>query len=117
MPDFVPKQRAVFTKGKKESKPTLESLDGKIRLNKYIANAGICSRREADDLILSGAVKVNGVVVNTLGFRVSPIDKIQYGDQTLSREKKQYVLLNKPKDYITTASDPEGRKTVMELVR
>ncbi|MFN5317541.1 MAG: pseudouridine synthase [Bacteroidia bacterium] len=117
VPDFVPKQRAVFTKGKKESKPTLESLDGKIRLNKYIANAGICSRREADDLILSGAVKVNGVVVNTLGFRVSPIDKIQYGDQTLSREKKQYVLLNKPKDYITTASDPEGRKTVMELVR
>ena len=117
VPDFVPKQKAVFTKGKKESKPTLESLDGKIRLNKYIANAGICSRREADDLILSGAVKVNGVVVNTLGFRVSPIDKIQYGDQTLSREKKQYVLLNKPKDYITTASDPEGRKTVMELVR
>jgi 23S rRNA pseudouridine2605 synthase len=117
VPDFVPKQKAVFSKGKKESNPTLESVDGKIRLNKYIANAGICSRREADDLILSGAVKVNGVVVNTLGFRVSPIDKIQYGDQTLSREKKQYVLLNKPKDYITTANDPEGRKTVMELVR
>lgn len=115
-PDYIPSPKREFRKPSK-SKPTLESKDGKIRLNKYIANAGICSRREADELIQSGAIKVNGEIVTTLGFRVSPIDKIQYGNETLSREKKQYVLLNKPKDYITTANDPEGRKTVMELVK
>ena len=115
-PDYIPAPKRVFRTPSK-SKPTLESKDGKIRLNKYIANAGICSRREADELIQSGAIKVNGEIITTLGFRVSPIDKIQYGNETLSREKKQYVLLNKPKDYITTANDPEGRKTVMELVK
>jgi 23S rRNA pseudouridine2605 synthase len=115
-PDYIPAPKRVFRTPSK-SKPTLESKDGKIRLNKYIANAGICSRREADELIESGAIKVNGEIITTLGFRVSPIDKIQYGNETLSREKKQYVLLNKPKDYITTANDPEGRKTVMELVK
>lgn len=115
-PDYIPAPKREYRKPSK-SKPTLESKDGKIRLNKYIANAGICSRREADELIQSGAIKVNGLIVTTLGFRVSPLDKIQYGNETLSREKKQYVLLNKPKDYITTANDPEGRKTVMELVK
>jgi len=115
-PDYIPAPKREYRTPSK-SKPTLESKDGKIRLNKYISNAGICSRREADELIQSGAIKVNGQIVTTLGFRVSPIDKIQYGDETLSREKKQYVLLNKPKDYITTANDPEGRKTVMELVK
>jgi 23S rRNA pseudouridine2605 synthase len=115
--DEVPaswKKKPVFTKKKKE--PTLEEKDGKIRLNKYIANAGICSRREADELIASGAVKVNGKIVTELGTRISPEDKIQYGDETLSKEVKRYLLLNKPKDYITTAIDPEGRKTVMELI-
>lgn len=101
---------------KKVKAPTLEEKDGKIRLNKYIANAGICSRREADELIASGAVKVNGKIVTELGTRISPEDKIQYGDETLSKEVKRYLLLNKPKDYITTANDPEGRKTVMELI-
>ena len=101
--------------GKKKTK--LEEKDGKIRLNRYISNAGICSRREADALIESGVIRVNGEIVTTLGFRVSPIDKIQYGEQTLSRESPQYLLLNKPKDYITTANDPEGRKTVMELIK
>ena len=115
-PDYIPAPRREYRKST-SSKPTLESKDGKIRLNKFISNAGICSRREADDLIQSGAVKVNGEIVTTLGFRVSPIDKIQYGDQTLTREKKQYLLLNKPKDYITTSNDPEGRKTVMDLVK
>lgn len=109
-------------KAKKEYKPkkrkelTLEEKDGKIRLNKYISNAGICSRREADDLIKSGAVKVNGKVVTEMGFRISLDDKVQYGEQTLSKELKRYLLLNKPKDYITTANDPDGRKTVMELI-
>jgi 23S rRNA pseudouridine2605 synthase len=101
---------------KKKKGPTLEETDGKIRLNKYISNSGVCSRREADDLIKSGAVKVNGKIVTEMGFRVSPSDKIQYGDETLNREAKKYLLLNKPKDYITTASDPSGRKTVMDLV-
>ena len=87
-----------------------------IRLNKYIANAGVCSRREADDLILSGVIKVNGQVVTELGTKVARNDKVQYGDETLTREKTQYVLLNKPKGYITTTDDPFARRTVIELV-
>ena len=90
---------------------------GEIRLNKYLADCGICSRREADDLIKAGCVTVNGEVVTTMGFRVKPTDKVMYGTQTLNREKLRYILLNKPKGYITTAEDPEGRETVMELVR
>jgi 23S rRNA pseudouridine2605 synthase len=90
--------------------------DGLIRLNKYIANAGVCSRREADKLIVSGAVKVNGVVVTELGTKVSAHDKVQYGDQSLKREKLRYVLLNKPKGFITTTDDPRERKTVMSLI-
>lgn len=87
------------------------------RLNKYIANAGICSRREADELIKAGAVSVNGKIITEMGYKISPTDIINYGGQTLRREKMVYVLLNKPKDYITTADDPEGRKTVLHLVR
>lgn len=113
-PDFIP--RDDKPRRPRVKKETLEDKDGKVRLNKYIANAGICSRREADDLIISGAIRVNGQIVTQLGYRVDPTDKVQYGDQTLSRETKRYLLLNKPKDYITTANDPEGRKTVMELV-
>jgi 23S rRNA pseudouridine2605 synthase len=89
---------------------------GSIRLNKYIANAGVCSRREADNLIASGAVMVNGVVVSEVGTKVSPSDKVQIGDQTLRSEKPRYVLLNKPKGYITTTDDPEKRNTVMMLI-
>ncbi|MEW6468670.1 MAG: pseudouridine synthase [Bacteroidota bacterium] len=88
-----------------------------VRLNKYIANAGICSRREADELIAAGAVSVNGKVITEMGYKVKPGDVVNYGGQTLRQEKMQYVLLNKPKDYITTMDDPEGRKHVMELVR
>jgi 23S rRNA pseudouridine2605 synthase len=87
-----------------------------IRLNRYIANAGICSRREADKLITAGVVKVNGKIVTELGTKVSRTDKIQYDDRTLSREKLRYVLLNKPKGFITTMDDPMDRKTVMNLV-
>jgi len=85
-------------------------------LNKYIAQAGICSRREADTLIEAGAVKVNGVVVDQLGSKINPTDKVQIGDETLTSEKHRYVLLNKPKGYITTTDDPEKRNTVMLLV-
>ncbi|MEZ4738301.1 MAG: pseudouridine synthase [Flavobacteriales bacterium] len=90
--------------------------DGRIRLNRYLANAGICSRREADDLITAGVVQVNGVVVTELGTKVGPTDRIHYGGQRLSTEKKRYVLLNKPKDFITTTDDPRNRRTVMALV-
>ncbi|CAA9264408.1 MAG: Ribosomal large subunit pseudouridine synthase B [uncultured Adhaeribacter sp.] len=87
-----------------------------IRLNRYIANAGVCSRREADTLIAAGEIKVNGEVVTEMGYVVKPEDTVQYGKKKLNREKMVYVLLNKPKDFITTTDDPEGRKTVMDLV-
>jgi 23S rRNA pseudouridine2605 synthase len=87
-----------------------------IRLNKYIANSGVCSRREADKLIEAGAVSVNGKIVTELGTKIGPADKVQYGDQTIRREKPRYVLLNKPKGFITTMDDPDKRKTVMSLV-
>jgi len=87
-----------------------------IRLNKYIANAGVCSRREADVLISTGAIKVNGEVVTQLGTKIRPGDVVHYGDQKLSHENKVYVLLNKPKDYISTADDPQERKTVLHLI-
>lgn len=89
---------------------------GQIRLNKYLADSGICSRREADDLILAGAVSVNGEVVTELGTKVNTTDKVVYGGETLNREKLRYVLLNKPKGVITTSDDPYERHTVMELV-
>ena len=89
---------------------------GEIRLNKYLADSGICSRREADDLILAGAVTVNGQVVTELGTKVKTTDKVVYGGQTLNREKLRYVLLNKPKGVITTSDDPYERHTVMDLV-
>jgi 23S rRNA pseudouridine2605 synthase len=88
-----------------------------IRLNRYIANTGICSRREADKLILSGDIRVNGKTVSELGIRVMPGDTITYKGKKLLGEKKVYVLLNKPKDCVTTVRDPQGRKTVMDLVR
>lgn len=87
-----------------------------IRLNKYIANSGICSRREADTLISEGKVKVNGETITQLGYKVSRKDKVTYKGRKLIPEKQVYVLLNKPKDFITTTHDPEGRRTVMELV-
>lgn len=91
--------------------------DGLIRLNRYIANSGICSRRKADELITAGVVSVNGVIVSELGQKVDPAkDEIRYNGELLKREKKIYVLLNKPKDYITTTDDPQERKTVMQLV-
>lgn len=90
--------------------------DGMIRLNKYLSNAGVASRREADTLIQSGVVKVNGVVVDQLGTKINPGDKVTYSDAPVRSERKVYLLLNKPKDYITTTEDPQERKTVMELI-
>ena len=88
-----------------------------IRLNKFLANAGLCSRREADQYIEAGVVSVNGQVVTELGTKVMRTDEIRFHDQPVKSEKKVYVLLNKPKDYVTTSDDPEQRKTVMELVK
>lgn len=91
--------------------------DAPIRLNKFLANAGVCSRREADEFITAGVVSVNGQVVTELGTKVKQTDEIKFHDQLISIEKKVYVLLNKPKDYVTTSDDPQNRKTVMDLVR
>ncbi|MBC7419040.1 MAG: pseudouridine synthase [Pedobacter sp.] len=90
---------------------------GLIRLNRYIANAGICSRRRADEFIAAGVVSVNGEAVTELGHKVDPSkDAVRYNGELLKREKKVYILLNKPKDYITTTDDPQERKTVMQLI-
>jgi len=100
-----------------EKKQTDQDDDGLIRLNRYIANSGICSRRKADELIESGVISVNGEVISELGTKVDPAkDEIRYNNERLKREKMVYVLLNKPKDYITTTDDPQERKTVMQLV-
>ena len=88
-----------------------------IRLNKYLANAGVCSRREADDFIQAGVVKVNGEIITELGTKVKRNDVVLFHDQQINIEKKVYVLLNKPKDYVTTSDDPQNRKTVMDLVK
>jgi 23S rRNA pseudouridine2605 synthase len=91
--------------------------DDSIRLNKFIANAGVCSRREADEMIAAGVVTVNGIVVTELGTKVKRTDNVNYGGEGLKLEKNVYLLLNKPKDFITTMDDPEERKTVMHLVK
>ena len=88
-----------------------------IRLNKYLANAGVCSRREADEFIQAGVVKVNGEVVNELGTKILRADEVTFHDKLIKLESKVYVLLNKPKGFVTTTDDPENRKTVMDLVK
>jgi len=101
---------------KKSFSKSSQEDDGTIRLNKFISNAGICSRREADELIEAGVVSVNGEVVTQLGYKVKPEDVVKYNNETLRTERMVYMLLNKPKDFITTAEDPEKRKTVMNLI-
>ena len=88
-----------------------------IRLNKFLANAGVCSRREADEFITAGVVSVNGVVVTELGTKIKRGDEVKFHDQAVSIERKIYVLLNKPKDTVTTSDDPQARRTVMDLVK
>ena len=107
-------------KKKKEYKkikptPTSDPLDG-IRLNKYLSNSGVSSRREADVYIASGNVTVNAKVVTEMGFKVQPGDVVKFDGTSVSPEAKKYVLLNKPKNYITTMDDERGRKTVMDLI-
>lgn len=108
-------EKAPTMRGRKSA--PVQKDDGLIRLNRYISNAGICSRRKADELIAAGVVSVNGEVVSELGHKIDPAnDQVRYNGELLKREKKIYVVLNKPKDYITTTDDPQERRTVMQLV-
>lgn len=101
---------------KKQVAEERESRDKPVRLNRYIAASGVCSRREADELIRSGYISVNGKKVTDLGTRVSIDDDVRYRNKRLSAEKKVYILLNKPKDYVTTVEDPHADKTVIDLI-
>jgi 23S rRNA pseudouridine2605 synthase len=118
--DFKENKTDYLGAKKKEYKkiktaPQANPEDG-IRLNKYIANSGVSSRREADVYIASGNVTVNGNVITEMGYKVKPDDVVRFDSTTISPEQKKYVLLNKPKNYITTMEDERGRKTVMELI-
>jgi 23S rRNA pseudouridine2605 synthase len=104
-------------KVKKNIEASEKKNSSEIRLNRFIANAGICSRREADDIIKAGEISVNGEVITEMGHQVQPGDVVKMGNKKLSREKMVYVLINKPKDFITTTEDPDDRKTVMDLVK
>ncbi len=116
------KKKFVKSAGKKNFKRTTTFGQGEktesdlIRLNKYLANAGVSSRREADKLIESGIVTVNGKVITELGYKITPGDEVKFGGAILRKEKPVYILLNKPKDYITTSKDPQERRTVMHLI-
>ncbi|MCU0391502.1 MAG: rRNA pseudouridine synthase [Thermoflexibacter sp.] len=111
-------KRKRITKKKDEINYEEIKTDHKeVRLNRFIANAGVCSRREADELIAKGRIKINGEVMTELGYKVKPTDSVYFDDEPLKKERIVYVLLNKPKDHITTTDDPEGRKTVMNLVK
>ena len=100
-----------------EYKDLLTDPNEPIRLNKFLANAGICSRREADEFIAAGVVSVNGEIVTELGTKIKRTDEVKFHDEPVSVEKKAYVLLNKPKDCVTTSDDPQARKTVMDYVK
>ena len=111
VPDFSTNKKIK----KQDVKP--EVSPDKIRLNKYIANAGVCSRRDADELIKKGEITVNGKVVTELGYSVMLKDDVRYKDKRLNPEVKVYILLNKPKDYVTTVEDKHAKRTVMDLVQ
>ncbi len=110
----APKLRST---GKGKKMPEMSDESNGIRLNRFISNSGVCARREADKLIEAGEIYVNGKVTSDFSYRVMPDDTVRYGSKVLKREKHVYLLLNKPKDYLTTTDDPEGRKSVMDLVR
>ncbi len=113
-----PNNPGLYSKKKRvEYEEKYEDPTKPIRLNKYLANAGICSRREADDFILAGVITVNGIVVSELGAKVLPTDLVKFHEQPVRREKKVYILLNKPKNCVTTTDDPQERHTVMDLVK
>lgn len=106
-----------FKRKKQAPKTPSYADDGLVRLNKYIAASGICSRREADTYIQTGCVEINGVIVTELGTKVGKDDVVSFNGETIRSERKVYILLNKPKDYITTSNDPQNRRTVFELIK
>ena len=116
----APVNKRVYKKPKTEgikNIPKKSSTAGEMRLNRFIANAGVCSRREADTYITAGMVSVNGKVVTELGVKVLPTDEVRFDGTKLNAEKKVYLLLNKPKDFVTTTDDPHADKIVMDLVK
>ena len=114
----TPQQKKnVQKEAKKSNNQSVRKPNDGIRLNKFISNSGICSRREADTYIEHGSVTVNGKLVTEMGYRVKSGDEVRFDGSLISPEKKRYVLLNKPKNYITTMDDDRGRKTVMDLVQ
>ncbi len=115
-PDYNPNAKYSMKKRIEYAENNIDPTQP-LRLNKFLANAGVCSRREADDFIEAGVVTVNGQVVTELGTKVLRTDTIMFHDQPVTLEKKVYVLLNKPKDYVTTTDDPQQRKVVMDLVK
>jgi len=122
--EFSPRkfEKKSFVRAKKETSqgrgPATKTLNAEgMRLNRFIANAGVCSRREADTYITAGVVTINGKAVSELGTRVMPGDEVRFDGRLLSAEKKVYLLLNKPKDFVTTTDDPHAERTVMELIK
>jgi 23S rRNA pseudouridine2605 synthase len=118
---FVPtEKKRVYSKPKtaiNKNIPKKPNLTGEMRLNRFIANAGICSRREADTYISAGMISVNGQIVTELGVKVLPTDEVRFDGTKLNAEKKVYLLLNKPKDFVTTTDDAHAEKIVMDLVK
>ncbi len=112
----TPRNTNQSFKGKPETKEDSLSQTGKIRLNKFIANSGVCSRREADELITMGLITVNGKTVTELGYKVNLSDEVRHEGKVLRAEKPVYILLNKPKGFLTTTADPQERNTVMHLI-
>jgi 23S rRNA pseudouridine2605 synthase len=112
-PKFYSKDEKRKTSRKGDVVPT---FDENVRLNKYLSNAGICSRREADTLIQTGLVEVNGELILEMGYKVKPTDEVKYDGTVISHQKKRYVLLNKPKDFVSTNVDGLGRKSIYQLV-
>jgi len=113
----TPKNKTIQIKNESQSTENQDSVSGKIRLNKFVANAGVCSRREADKLIADGLIQVNGEVVTAVGTMVEMSDNVVYDGKSLNPEKLVYVLLNKPKDCVTTLSDPHAKITVIDIVK
>ena len=111
------RQPAKQTPVPKKKISILKKGDVELRLNRFISNAGVCSRRDADKLIVNGLVTVNGEVITELGYKVKKRDTVVYNGKTLQSEKKIYLLLNKPKGYITTVDDPHAKHTVMDLIK
>jgi 23S rRNA pseudouridine2605 synthase len=110
-------EKSVSDKKNKSSVPSKNADSEEVRLNKFIADAGVCSRREADKLIASGQIFINDLAVTELGYKVKPSDVVRYNKKVLKRERFIYILLNKPKDVITTSSDEQGRRTVLDLIK